>query len=420
MSGSNIFGMPGGGSAGMCGGPEHQELDKLTTLNMIEMQKSQQKLRPVTTEHDDITARYSLLMDQQRLSLAPQEEELHALQLASALVDEHFHKTIEPLQEEKERLRLENEVAREKFAADEIKADQEKLKMDLAMRELDFESRKLRMESEITEHRTLALKVDLDLREKKEEWKQQTNKDPQYPVEPFQNGVLTISDRRVTIDGPIVFGTADYVTERIHYFNNKDETLPIFVVIDYSPGGSVEEGYRIVKAIQTSKAPVHVVVKSFAASMAAAITTLAPHSYAYPNAIILHHQMISGAFGNITEQAEQVEINKEWFRRLGVPVAQKMGLSLDAFVKEMYKHNSDGDWEEFADKAVALKWVDHVVDEIRETGIVKSPDDKSDDKPTLKFGLVEESDARGDRFVRLPRLQPFDAYWIYNPGNYYR
>ena len=77
--------------------------------------------------------------------------------------------------------------------------------------------------------------------------------------------------------------------------------------IDRCPGGSVMEGYRIVKAMQASKAPIHVVVKSFAASMAAVITTLAVHSYAYPNAVILHHQMSTGANGNMTQIKEQVE-----------------------------------------------------------------------------------------------------------------
>jgi ATP-dependent Clp protease protease subunit len=414
FGGLNPFGGP------MCGGPEHQDLDKITTLNMIELQKGQQKLRPISAERDETTARYGLLMDQQKLALAPQEQELHELQLAASLRDERFRKEIEPLHELQERLRLDNEIAHEKLVAEELKADEEKLKMDVATRELDFESRKLKMETELADHKTVALKADLDLRAKKEEWRKETNRDPVYSLEPFKDGVLTMSDRRIPLNGPIVRGVADYVSERIHYFNNKDESLPIFIVIDDSPGGSVMEGYRIVKAIQASKAPVHVVVKSFAASMAAVITTLAPHSYAYPNAVILHHQMSSGAFGNMTEQAEQLEINKEWFRRLGVPVAQKMGLSLDGWVKEMYKHNSDGDWEEFADKAVALKWVDNIVHEIKETGYIKEPEDKSEEKPKMRFGLAEEVDARGDRFVRLPRLQPFDAYWIYNPGTYYR
>ncbi|HXT02073.1 MAG TPA: ATP-dependent Clp protease proteolytic subunit, partial [Elusimicrobiota bacterium] len=211
------------------------------------------------------------------------------------------------------------------------------------------------------------------------------------------------------------------VTERIHYFNNQDDKLPIFLVIDRSPGGSVMEGYRIVKAMQASKAPVHVIVKSYAASMAAVITTLAPHSYVYPNAVILHHQILSFAFGNLTEQKEQLEVLKEWYKRLSEPVAKKAGMSLDQFTKEMYKHNSDGNWEEFGDEAVRLKWADHVVHEIRETGIVKQPGEaEKDAKPKLAFGLAEETDSHGARFVRLPRLQPFDAYWIDNSDGYYR
>ena len=105
---------------------------------------------------------------------------------------------------------------------------------------------------------------------------------------------MVISDRRIPLNGPITNETADYVTTRIHFFNNKDPKLPIFIVIDDSPGGSVMAGYRILKAMEGSDAPVHVVVKSFAASMAAAIATLAKHSYAYPNAVILHHQISAG------------------------------------------------------------------------------------------------------------------------------
>src|SRR6185312_15684896 len=297
----------------------------------------------------------------------------------------------------------------------------DKLKMDVAVRDLDFQSRKLRMDTELADHKTVALKADLDLRAKKEDWKKEANHEPDYPLEPYKDGVLTVSDRRIALDGPIVDGVADAVTERIHYFNNKDEKLPIFLVIDRSPGGSVMEGYRIVKAMQASKAPVHVVVKSYAASMAAVITTLAPHSYVYPNAVILHHQILSFSFGNLTEQKEQLEVLKEWYKRLSEPVAKKVGMSLDAFTKEMYKHNSDGNWEEFGDEAVKLRWADHVVHEIRETGIVKQPGEQEKEaKPKMAFGLAEETDSHGARCVRLPRLQPYDAYWIDNSDGYYR
>jgi ATP-dependent protease ClpP protease subunit len=418
LSSSGTISMPPG--APMCGGPEHQELDKLMALNMIEQQKSAQKLRSVNDERDDAAARYNAMFEKQKLELSPLEFELKRMQIESNILEEKFKKELADKRQEREKLHLDNDISREKLAAAQVQADAEKLKMDIAIRDLDFESRKLRMDTELADHKTVALKADLDLRTKKEDWKSQANRDPDYELEPFKEGVLTVSDRRITMDGPIVDGVADYVTERIHYFNNKDEKLPIFLVIDRSPGGSVMEGYRIVKAMQASKAPVHVIVKSYAASMAAVITTLAPHSYVYPNAVILHHQILSFAFGNLTQQKEQLEVLKEWYKRMSEPVAKKVGMSLDAFTAEMYKHNSNGNWQEFGDEAVRLKWADHVVSEIRETGIVKEPGDTKEEKPKLLFGLAEETDSHGARFVRLPRLQPFDAYWIDNSDGYYR
>lgn len=180
------------------------------------------------------------------------------------------------------------------------------------------------------------------------------------------------------------------------------------------------EGYRIVKAIESSKAPIHVVVKSFAASMAAVIATLADSSYAYPNAVILHHEMSTLTWGNMTQLKEQLEIAKKWEKRLHSPVAKKIGLSPEAFRKKMYENNSDGDWQEFGDDAQKLKWVAKVVDEIRETGIIRDPDAQKDDKKTGFFGLTEKFDEQGRPYVQLPRLDPFDMYYIHNPDKYYR
>ena len=100
-------------------------------------------------------------------------------------------------------------------------------------------------------------------------------KEPVYLADPLlKDGTLVISDRRIDLNGPIFSDLADHVTERINYFNNKNEGYPIFIVINDSPGGSVMSGMRIMKAMHGSEAPVYVVVKSFAASMAAALTTL--------------------------------------------------------------------------------------------------------------------------------------------------
>jgi ATP-dependent Clp protease, protease subunit len=177
---------------------------------------------------------------------------------------------------------------------------------------------------------------------------------------------------------------------------------------------------QIVKAIRNSRSPVYVVVKGFAASMAAVITALAPRSFALPDAVILHHQVMSLAIGNRTEQREQLQVLEQWTERTLRPVADKMGLSLDEFIKQMYVHNSTGDWREFADAAAKVKWVDHQVSDIRETGYRSKQDKKSDSDKDDESDLEEKVDSQGQRYVQLPRLSALDAYYIYNPDNYFR
>lgn len=264
------------------------------------------------------------------------------------------------------------------------------------------------------------IQAAMTLRDTRDAFRATVNGDIAYPDQPFVDGVLTISDRRIPLNDVIMEGSADFVTDRIHYFNNQSDEAPIFIVIDRSPGGSVMEGYRILKAMEASKAPIHVVVKSFAASMAATIATAAEHSYAYPNAIMLHHQPSGVAWGNLTQQDEQMVIFKEWAKRLHATVADKMGVSMEEFYTQMYKKNSNGDWQEFADAAVKIHWLDHVVNEIREEGVVKKPTDTAPEPDWFFFSKGEAMPDPKNDFVLLPRLKPFDYYFIYNPAGHYR
>ena len=182
------------------------------------------------------------------------------------------------------------------------------------------------------------------------------------------------------------------------------------------------EGARIVQAIKTSRAPVHVVVKSYAASMAAIILAQADHSYAMPNAFVLHHQPSSNPrYGNITQQSERTELMKKWAARLHAPVAQKMGITLEAFYDQMYVNNSDGDWLEFADQAIKLKWVDHLVEAIREEGIIEQP---TSQMPMKRFRITIENKAVTANKEQLnqtliPKPEPFDYYFLHNPDGRY-
>lgn len=269
----------------------------------------------------------------------------------------------------------------------------------------------------------LRLKSEIDTIEISEKREQYVDTDPVYLEKPLRDdGVVVISDRRIPLNGVIKSSTADYVTSRIDFWNNLDQNLPIFIVIDSCPGGSVMAGYRILKAMEASKAPVHVVVKSFAASMAACITTLAEESYAYPNAIILHHQISSQimfARLNLTQQKEFFQESQRWWERLAAPVAKKMGISTEEFIEKMYARSTSGDWSEFGDEAKKLKWVNHIVDGIVESAVTVNPD-YGDQKAKKKEAIAEQVDDEGRVFTYLPRLNPKDVYFLYNPDSYYR
>jgi ATP-dependent Clp protease protease subunit len=168
-------------------------------------------------------------------------------------------------------------------------------------------------------------------------------------------------------------------------------------------------------------------VKSFAASMAATIATLAPRSYAYPNAVILHHQISNGMMGNLTEQREGLKNLEQWWKRMATPIAAKMGITPDEFVKQMYAHTATGDWQEFADDAVKLKWIDQVVGRCRETAWRRNPDTSTASTgqqvaTTADHATAsqEKVDAKGHPYMVLPHLNPVDCYYLHNPDGYYR
>lgn len=294
-----------------------------------------------------------------------------------------------------------------------------KIKLRIDIMEAKFKEKFIQMELEkqMAETEFSKLEKTLKIRELKKQWESEANKTVTRSDEPFKDGILTISDRRIPLNGPIIRGTGKWVADRLDYFNNKSEELPIFIVIDSSPGGSVVEGFHILQAMKSSKAPVHVVVKQYAASMAAVITTLSDHSYVFPNAVVLHHQMSFMTMGNTTQNKEWLKIAVEYEKRLLEPVAAKMKLSLDEFRKEMYKHNSDGDWEEFGDKAQTLNWVNHVIKGTKESSILKEP---YDDAPRMAFIFFGKKDENGNSYKELPKLDYPDCYYLYNRDNYYK
>lgn len=373
--------------------------------------------------------------------MAPMAEKSEKTILAeeNELRAEKLKKDLAELSAQVQKLKLEKELVSEQFAIAELKNKQTSQKADA---QFEAEFKQLSRAAEVAKIK--ASQTASELKIKQSEWGMQTakltaeisaletqqkrdayaNAKPIYLENPLKaDGTLVISDRRIAMNGPVTYRTAEHITTRINYFNNKDSQKPIFIVIDTSPGGSVMAGYRILKSMEGSTAPVYVVVKSFAASMAASICTLAEKSYAYPNAVILHHQISSTYMFtrmNLTEQKESYEESQQWWKRLAGPIAKKMGISTEEFIQKMYAKTSSGDWTEFGTEAQKLKWVDHIVERIHETSLLKNPDVKKVATTKAHHGLTEGRDEKGKPCMYLPRLTPKDCYFLYNTDGYYR
>ncbi|BET68820.1 hypothetical protein ASA1KI_37380 [Opitutales bacterium ASA1] len=393
-----------------------KEREKLAAENSLAQERLRRELFELEAEKQRLSLSNSLRSERLSAEVAETRTELDRLSLQieslnrqasleAARRKDELDRELAALRAEDERLKLANSIANQKV---------ESRMASMRLQEAEFKIQKAELEMDVAR-----LQSELQRREKAEVLRDLVPETPKYSKEPFSDGVLLISDRRIALNGVIVPFTADLVAERIDYFNNQSTEYPIFIVIDSSPGGSVMAGYKILKAMEGSQAPVYVVVKSFAASMAATITTLAERSFVYPNSVILHHQIAWLGGGNLTQQKELLEEAQQWWRRLAQPIAAKMGLSLDEFIKRMYARNSDGDWREFGDEAVKLKWADEVVHTIWETSMDRNPD-RFGSRPVFRAELEEKVDSEGNPYAVLPRLQPFDHYFLFNRDRYFR
>ncbi len=345
--------------------------------------------------------KYNVLLISVLLLLAPplaaEEDKTPAATETPVVTEsEPLDPELQALKRESDRLALENTIFEQKQQRllATIESEKKRVELENALQELLIRREELKTELKIAS--------------------------PEYLKEPFVNGQLIISDRRISLNGPILSDTADYVTENIHYLNNKNTEYPIFLVIDRSPGGSVMEGARIIEAMKHSQAPVYVVVKSIAASMAAIITAQAPRSFAYPNALIIHHQISSFFYGNPTQVNQDLKITQEWGERLMRPVAARMGITLEEFTQLMYEKNTEGNWTEFATQAQELGWVDHIVEGVRETSYLKPPGEEQPEEEVITLDAVMMQDEQGKAYLKLPQPVYGDLYHIHNPNRFYR
>jgi ATP-dependent Clp protease protease subunit len=380
------------------------EREKLESEIQLLQTKNERELTELKLERDRLLFQAELedARYQQKVATITAKKEQAVLE--NVLAEEERTQQRAEIEAKKSLLEAENNLREEKNRQFDLDVAQENSKIALETARIG-----LRREQANLEVDTLDQKINKRL--KLEEWNSQANNTPAHLAKPLtDDNILFISDRRIELPDVILPGTAAYVSNQMDFFNNKNNEQPIFLIIDNCAGGSIIEGSKIIQAIQSSSAPVHVLVKAYAASMAAVIVSLAKQSYAYENALILHHQIIGGFNGNITQQKEYLDFTEQWAQRLLKPIADKMNITLDAFYQKMYENNSAGNWMEFADKAKTLGWVDHVIGRVRETGIQYPTQ-----PPEIDFMLPFALENKAKTPTALPKLNVGDFYYMTKP-----
>lgn len=387
--------------------------EKPKAPEMTPEQRKQAEIRLLNARKARLDAEMALARARVAEELAPRNAERSRLEMETALRMARSAAKLSEIDAEKRKLDA-------VLARDKVRDDLALLERGNALRAADLDLKITRAKQELTlSHCTQEIAKVKSTEQLRDLAPAALGSVKNYRKDPLEDGKLYISDRRVEFNGVVTPELAEYVTERIYFYNNKDSEAPIFLVIDSSPGGSVAAGYQIIKAMESSKAPVYVVVKSFAASMAAMITTIAERSFCYNDTVIMHHQPSSGTQGNLTQMSEQLRFVTEWTRYLNDKLAAKMGMTYDEYVKEMYKHNSQGDWTEFGDGARRWNWVSDIVETIDEASIVRN---EKSDAPKMQTIIIRQHkiDERGKPYFELPTLPAGDAWMIYDPKNLYR
>ena len=210
---------------------------------------------------------------------------------------------------------------------------------------------------------------------------------PEYLDHPYdeQAKSLTLSDRKIILQGEINAKKSAYLCDMIDFYNNKS-AQPIFLVIVHSLGGGVLSGLRVINKIANSQAPVYVVVTELAASMAAVLAARARLSFALPDAWIVHHEPRvyardgGGMFtpSMLDEQSEHFRLVEE---KVMGPLMEKFGYAnQNEWKEDLFKHSRSGEWGEFASTAVGLGWVSKIAEKIVDTGIRSMPEGAGEQK----------------------------------------
>lgn len=176
-----------------------------------------------------------------------------------------------------------------------------------------------------------------------------------------KNPILTLSEKNtVVLNMPIMGGIAAAVSKELLEKSDELKTgEPIYLVLD-TPGGSVDDGLKIIEVAKSLPRPVHT-VSLFNASMGFIISQNLGDRYVISSSTMMSHR---ATVGNITGTfpgsfISRVQATAAQLMKINSDVAERAGMSLEQYMgmiaNELWMNTDDAVKYKFADKVVTLR-----------------------------------------------------------------
>jgi ATP-dependent Clp protease protease subunit len=165
---------------------------------------------------------------------------------------------------------------------------------------------------------------------------------------------------KIKYDGPIDQENVDAAIKLIEQLNRGNPTAIVLEI--NSPGGLVDAGFALAKAIEDSSSPVVCVVDGEADSMAFYILQSCTSRYATRRSTLMfHHVSLMNVSGNARQLRQVSNVLAVRSRAAIEHVAQRMGVSPDWLENKL----DEGDWWLSASDALKVGVLDDLVPSVK-------------------------------------------------------
>lgn len=165
------------------------------------------------------------------------------------------------------------------------------------------------------------------------------------------------AERTMVLKGSVFDRRTDPLVNKLYQLD-ADSNEPVWLILN-SPGGSIEDGMRLISAMKAADSPIYCVVDSKAYSMAAVILQFCDYRIAQKYSDIMFHEASFGVRGSMSLVKSQVDHVMQYLLEFDQAIAQQLKMPL-----KTYQEKARNEWWLTARKAASAGVVDALVDSL--------------------------------------------------------